>query len=255
MRRLAGQTRRSVKLAHSLNRELSGYVLAAGAAGVSVLALVPPSEGQIVFTPAHERIERSGAIFIDLNHDGIRDLTIREVTQTLGSHQTFHVYSVEAITPKGGAIRCGSYSRRASALVRGASIGPSSPLRAGKELMVQDSAYGVSFYGGYWLGDVVNKFLGIRFQIGQETHYGWARLDVQLGPLGKGIGVKLTGYAYETRPDTAIRAGDRGGADGSDENSDSTSGAFSIPEPEVKQSGLGELALGASGTPLLRREQ
>ena len=245
------QSRKTVKLPDSLHRDLTGYVLAAGAAGVSVLALAPPSEGQIVFTRAHEVIERDGRMFIDLNHDGTRDVTIREITQTLGSHNV-HVYSLQAITRKGGAIQCGSYSRWASALERGASIGPSSPVRSGIELMVQDSVYGVSFYGGYWIGDVVNRFLGIRFQIGQETHYGWARLDVKLGPRGKGIGAMLTGYAYQTQPDTPIRAGDTGGEDAEEENSDPTSELFSAPKPEVKQVGLGELALGADGLALLR---
>jgi hypothetical protein len=43
------------KLSESLHQRLNMYALVAGAAGVSALALMPPAEAKIVYTPAHIR--------------------------------------------------------------------------------------------------------------------------------------------------------------------------------------------------------
>ena len=57
---------------------------------------------------------------------------------------------------------------------------------------------------GPWV-NVSKRFLGLRFNFNHELHYGWARLSVR----AEGISIKavLTGYAYETIPKKAIRAG------------------------------------------------
>jgi hypothetical protein len=57
---------------------------------------------------------------------------------------------------------------------------------------------------GPW-ANVSKRFLGLRFNFHQELHYGWARFSVR----AEGLSIKavLTGYAYETIPKKAIRAG------------------------------------------------
>jgi hypothetical protein len=65
-----------------------------------------------------------------------------------------------------------------------------------------------TFWGGRW-ADVSNGYLGLKFKIGSETHYGWARLSVRESfhgvlPL---VTPTITGYAYETVPDRGITAG------------------------------------------------
>jgi len=45
--------RNCVGLPWSLEHRLSGYALAASAAGVGVVALAQPTEARIVYTPAH----------------------------------------------------------------------------------------------------------------------------------------------------------------------------------------------------------
>jgi hypothetical protein len=52
------------------------YALAAGAAGVGVLALAQPVEAKIVYTPAHRVIGPDMKYLLDLNHDGLTDFTI-----------------------------------------------------------------------------------------------------------------------------------------------------------------------------------
>jgi hypothetical protein len=69
--------RKTVDLPESLHRRLSMYSLAASAAGAGTLALSCPAEAKIVYTPAH--IVLGGEYYqykLDLNHDGVTDLTI-----------------------------------------------------------------------------------------------------------------------------------------------------------------------------------
>jgi len=81
--RRSPQPRRLAKLSDSIRRQLGMYALAASAAGVGVLALSQPSEAKIVYTPANYPLRRNFDYAIDLNHDGIADLTIRDwSTQT-----------------------------------------------------------------------------------------------------------------------------------------------------------------------------
>jgi len=52
------------------------YALAAGAAGVGLLALAPAAEAKIIYTPAHRVITPKHSFNIDFNHDGITDFKI-----------------------------------------------------------------------------------------------------------------------------------------------------------------------------------
>src|ERR1700676_4831740 len=74
------------RLSDILNRHVAAYVVAAGAAGVTVAAMAASAEtpqGPIVFTPANVSLGGLGSTHfnIDLNHDGIPDFTL-EVTNT-----------------------------------------------------------------------------------------------------------------------------------------------------------------------------
>ncbi|MFC7444928.1 MULTISPECIES: T9SS type A sorting domain-containing protein [Mesoflavibacter] len=85
------------------------------------------------------------------------------------------------------------------------------PISAGQTAWYGGSNVGtlnyVSCYNGIggsnWCG-VTDKYLGLRFQIAGQTHYGWARLDV----TASGDSYTLKDYAYESTPNTAINAGD-----------------------------------------------
>ncbi len=67
-------------------------------------------------------------------------------------------------------------------------------------------AIGFCFGGGecfYDWENKTNKFLGLRFLIDNNTHYGWARLDVTSPTQWV-----IKDYAYESSPDTGILAGE-----------------------------------------------
>lgn len=61
------------------------------------------------------------------------------------------------------------------------------------------------FYGGLWYPEKIDHYLGIRF-LDADTcmHYGWIRCDV----LDEGRKLIIKDYAYESRCNTGIAAGD-----------------------------------------------
>jgi hypothetical protein len=252
------QSRKPARLSQPLNRGLSTYALAAGAFGVSVLALAPPADAEIVYTQIHQAIGRSQNYAIDLNHDGITDFTIENLA-LVGGTSGYSARRVEVLPAAGNAVDVNPQTYRdylAAALSPGAQIGPSQPVKFRPEIMAQVfKVYGETYYYfGSWL-NVSNRYLGLRFKIDDEWHYGWARLTVQSN-LRLRIVAVLTGYAYETEANTSITAGDAGSANGEEANSGSLREMFSAPTQEAGPlPTLGTLALGASGLTIWRRSE
>jgi hypothetical protein len=58
---------------------------------------------------------------------------------------------------------------------------------------------------------VKKHYLGLRFDINGETHFGWARLNVSVQPTN--VTATLTGYAYETITNKPIITGKTKGPD------------------------------------------
>jgi len=195
------------QLSQTLQNHVNMYALAAGAAGVGMLALARPAQAKIVYTPANQQIPLCDALDLDLNHDGVTDFVFYHCST--GQHG-----GVEVLTSSTRAqlnVVWGA-NRLAAALKRGFEIRPS------KEHF-QPGHGGMAFwnctnYGqtcttdGKW-SNVNHRFLGLKFMINGKTHYGWARLNV----VNKGgITATLTGYAYETVPNQPIVAGQKRGA-------------------------------------------
>jgi hypothetical protein len=241
MHRSAARSRQAVELPESLHRDLTFYALAASAAGVATLALAPPAVAQIVYTPAHEMIGSTEKMFIDFNHDGINDVMIREVG--CASSLTFPSNSVQAVpAPPGGAIQLGNVYGDAAALPAGALIGDGYRFDPRSIAMMNFADTYSSRYGSWAVAP--RAFLGVRFTIQEETHYGWARIDLRFVGFPSYVDVTLTGYAYQTQPNVSIRAGDRG------ESGEDTEGAGgeAPPAPDATAGSaatLGALARGA----------
>ena len=68
---------------------------------------------------------------------------------------------------------------------------------------IQDLNYSSGLRGNW--KDVQDRYLGLRFKIGGNTHYGWAKLDVGLS----GASWSIKEYAYNTIPDDPINAGQK----------------------------------------------
>jgi hypothetical protein len=209
-------TRKRSGLSESLHRQLNAYALAASAAGVGVLALAQPVDAKIVYTKTHQLIGANGIYAIDLNHDGTADFVVSQFTyNTTIGHVWLRAKPAVSNAVIGSTVkRCGFHF--ASALDNGVRIGAGqhflSTSRAASATMVFSSNHSCG-PTGKWV-NVNNRYLGLRFLIQGKTHYGWARLSVQV----KGeITATLTGYAYETVPNLPIRAGQTHGTDASED--------------------------------------
>jgi hypothetical protein len=225
---VAPQPRKTFKISDSLNQRLNTYAQVASAAGVSVLALAGASQAEVVYTETYQVTHTGLPLYIDLNHDGIKDFLLR-TTFYVGS-SGLEVGLDASGYPPGNTnnvvagrrfSRSGYFSSAAFALPAGARIGPKGNFSVRFPFMAVELFDGVgSQYSdlGAWAGTgegVRNRYLGLKFVISGEVHYGWARLSVTLGHDRQfdDVSGTLTGYAYETVPDKPIIAGQITGPD------------------------------------------
>jgi hypothetical protein len=186
--------RRAARINPKLDKKLATYVAVAGAAGVAFLAAAPAAEAKVVYTPANTRLYNS-SFALDLNNDGVSDLSL------IASFQGFSFYQTMLhVSPAAGNAVIG-VAGGAADLPWGARIGPTGAFDSATQLMASRQRCQSSYcYAGPWV-ETQNRFLGIKFSINGQTHYGWARLSVGRLPA------TLTGYAYETIPNKPIIAG------------------------------------------------
>jgi hypothetical protein len=242
------KNRAAISLNHALDHKLFGYVAAASAAGVSVLALAPASQAEIVFTPTNQLITIHTPLSLDLNNDGVTDFTLREIfevcIETSNARRTpecseFTFQNLYARGNGSNAVVMGATS--ASALPVRTKVGPEDKFGNDVSLEFCTTQNGTFQQdGGPWL-NVKNLYLGLQFAIDGQIHYGWARLTVRTNKTTCVTKALLTGYAYETEPNTPITTGKLSGTD--------EVGAVERPEAT-----LGVLALGSVGLDVWRRD-
>jgi hypothetical protein len=234
-------TKRPVSISESLTRRLSVYAAAAGAAGVSLAALATPAAGEVVYTGAHQQVNRDQGYAIDLNHDGLPDFVIQNMFKNLGS--SYFSWQIGIRPSPGGEVIYKFHPYMAAGLLKGAVIGARGPFQPEQfidmAVVFRLHSEGGTYSFGYWL-DEQNLYAGLRFKINGEEHYGWARMTVAFNAKYNGF-ARLTGYAYETEPNTPITAGDTGKS-----GRDDASELLIMVEP-LREPGLGALALGAAG--------
>ena len=260
----------SSKPAHlrdSLHQHLHMYALAASAAGVSLLALAQPSEADIIYTPANVTIGPNQRYNLDLTGDGTIDFTIKNhavgtatfwglgqfsgslfVQRPAGNAVAGHrVYSGFKAFPWAYALNSGMRVSKEDRHFAGAratmawtvfeSWRTSASARRGGSWISGGEGYGVS-----------NRYLGLKFKINGQVHYGWARLSMYSWGTWTAT---LTGYAYETIPNKPIKAGQE------QEGEDSVGQAdpAALTQPDQTPATLGRLARGAQAVRLWRRRQ
>ncbi len=185
------------------------YALAASAAGVGVLALAQPAEAKIVYTKTHHVIGPHGTYHLSLDHKGT-DFVIFEH----GSVSGFTYLSAEGLGKN--AVQGSTFLKRSNAdrLNKG-SVVSSKRTFVGNKKGALMALYACDTVCGYERGPWAfnpNGYLGLKFKIGKQIHYGWARLTVhETGNYA--FKATLTGYAYETIPNKPIIAGKTKGPD------------------------------------------
>lgn len=250
------KVKRGAALRTTLEQALHSYAVAAGAAGVGLLALAPPAQAEVAYTPVHIELLPSEYYHLDLNNDGRSDFL-------LGNNSIFGIYTFLTVHPGwstgitvNGVLAWHSFPL---ALKGGAEIGPGHPFST-----CHCSSFGLLMAGvkpgqtGYWR-NVDDRYLGLELWLEGKPHFGWARMTVHVE--GTVIRAYLSGYAYETTVGHPILAGQTSGT------IDDPVFAQEAPEARAiaphweqlvpqqpREASLGLLALGAPSISLWRRK-
>lgn len=167
---------------------------------VAAVAGINEAEAAIVYTDIVP--DFAGAVgsqyFLDLNNDGTNDYRIW--------HDGFSNLYVSPLAATNNVLGSGGATfAYPFALSLNAPIGPGGVTfyNNGFAGGFQSLNYGSCNFGSNWCNET-DKYLGFQFNIGANTHYGWARLDVNQN----GSSWTVKDYAYEDTPNTAILAGD-----------------------------------------------
>jgi hypothetical protein len=242
MQRTSRPARTPFQFSSTLHKNLNAYALGATAAGVAVLAIVPSATAEIIYTPAHHEIQpnRGGTgFFLDLNHDGINDFLIVNFYSA-----TSALLNVWVSPEQVGNEIFSNGAGYAAAIPAGVAIGSNGRFHPAQSLGMANDDFPVGNCQGPWK-DARNKYLGLKFEINGEVHFGWARLSVTCFTPAAAH-VLLTGYAYETVANQPILTGQTSG----------TSEESSLASPQASHPALqlGLLALGSRGLAAWRRD-
>lgn len=242
----ASSSRRLTHLPPKLDAQLLAYAAAATAAGVGLFT--QSAEAKIVYTAANVNIPYNTNVPIDLNNDGTADFLL-----FMGFNQDARRYpeggfaSWLDIYPETGN---GVWAAQTAKFVCAAALPAGVPVGKGKELFSQDYLPLWQKSGSYtrgvsercpWAGKHRGAFLGLRFIINHEVHYGWAHVTV-------GSATTLDGYAYETVPNQPIDTGKTSGPD-------SVALMDRTPPPAPQPAGVGLLAQGSRGLAIWRKPE
>jgi hypothetical protein len=238
----SGSLREARQFPQPIERRLQMYALAAGAAGV--LGLAPPADAKIIYTPANQPI---GSYSLDLNHDGVVDFYLYKTwtghATTLGGG--WSTYLLLVFGQPNQFWRIQPYNV-VSALPARALIGSNEErFVSGHGFMAKGSRWCTyllhstrrcgSGASGPW-ANATDRYLGLKFAINGQTHYGWARLTVDMMKNS----ATLTGYAYETVADKPILIGN------GPIKAAGAPAATTLVAPTTEPGALGRLALGAT---------
>ena len=262
------KVRVETELSKSLSKRLAGYALAAGAAGVGLLATASPGKADIVYTQANVNFGNNSTTTIDLNHDGVADFTISDRGRfssfpgpktTMGRYlgrSYIKFWTGHLSLGLNGHNSAVDNSGGVSRLQAGAQIPPTTNFgffgKAGfmgsgtADATTSNTASGYKGAWGFARRESTAGVIGLKFLINGQAHYGWAYLEVQSN-FGNGAGSgdggysgTLVSYAYESCANVGITAGATSGG-----------GTCATPEPGT----LGLLALGSLGLGFWRRRK
>jgi hypothetical protein len=261
------------RFSSAMEKNLSAYALAAGSAGVALLACTQSAEAKIISTKTNLFVPPAGSISFDINNDGQMDFALSNTgrggctsTATSISARKKHGHRRTAAAPPLG---CGYFygalkvnplnpanevwamesqgTDCANDVRRGVTIGPARPFATGAQPMLIHKGTSEGSYFCPWGEYAHNAYLGVKFaDVDGKLHYGWVRVSKRTD-----YSAIIEAYAYETVPNKPIPAGITGGGDDEAGLIDPTA---TLASRTSESASLGRLAQGAAGLAAWRRE-
>lgn len=171
---------------------------------IALTCFLSNSNAQIVYTNVNpDSTISNGSYNLDLNNDGTTDFVLQISSIVLGCSRVPTFKATSSITPASGdnaVMNDGAgYAR---ALDYATTIVPDSQWSNTSQILFDAGTTCTSAVKGYWV-NLSNKdlYLGLRFTKGNNTYYGWARLEPGIASLS------LKDYAYNSVPGQPISAG------------------------------------------------
>ncbi len=184
----------------STSKNLSKKLAKYGAMSLAI-AGVSNAMGQVDYTDIDpdETIDDT-SYDVDFNNDGTIDFTI---TNSGASGAAVRMYNTQSNSVLGANFG-GNYNYP-YVLVNSAPIASSGNFTAHPYYQTLNWN-GCAYTNSNWCGGITDAFVGVRFNVGAEQHYGWIQLDVPADATT----FTIKGFAFEATPDTEILAGDTG---------------------------------------------
>jgi len=194
----------------SLDSKLKSY----SALAVGVLAAGTAANAQIIYTDIDpDTIIADTFYLLDFDKDAIPDFNLTQVNYSYGSTSFLNLVGVQALNNNEvlGDTAIVQYSTSTDTAFFPKPLALNDDISANEKvwsgttyglLYMKISYYGNSLKDGKWkAGD--EKYLGLRFKIGNDWHYGWVRIEI-----GNNAGsFKIKDFAYESTADKHILAG------------------------------------------------
>lgn len=187
-----------------LQKKLNAYAAAAG-----TLALAGAADAQIVYTDINPDTILHDSLTYSLDFDNNNQPEL--IFTTVVSSSSSGVANLAIVSPVGnpnnailGSVYAANYPFP-FAMNNGDSISGTNtnwnavPFNGGTQYMAV--VYGAITYAN-WVG-ATDKYLGVRFNIGADVHYGWVRLSV----TADADSIIIKDYAYEILPGVGLTAG------------------------------------------------
>lgn len=187
-----------------LQKKLNAYAAAAG-----TIAAAGAANAQVVYTDINPDTVLHDSLIYNLDFDNNGQPEMRfETVSYQASSGIINLAVVNVLGNANNAVLGSLYSSSYPfpfSMNNGDSIS-STNTNWQAQTMNNGIQYLGAVYGTYtfanWLG-VNDKYLGVRFRIGANTHYGWVRLSV----TSNADTITIKDYAYQTLPGVGITAG------------------------------------------------
>ncbi len=244
-----------------VRQHLNSYALAASAAGVAALACSVPANCAPICKNVFVKLVGTDTYALNPGGQLVAPFNLAETNKEVSS-QSMTLWIRGFLTPNSAGAKALLSKGYPAALAAGATIGPGGDFGNGKSygmLFTYGPANGGTYrhhLGNLRLGQF--NYLGFKFSLSGENHYGWVRLEVRVTP---GETMQIWKYGYETTANTAIKAGQcsseasRHVRPGSKERAGSVSPSGPSATPAPQPATVGMLALGSQGLSLWRRKE